>query len=53
MIVVPNDLLSITDVAVAGAAISFYDRGTKCEGRGSVVNERSEGDGSDYPLTGF
>ena len=27
--------------------------GTKCEGRGSIVNERGEGDGSDYPLTGF
>ena len=27
-------------------------RGTKCEGRGSTVNERGEGDGNDYPLTG-
>ena len=27
--------------------------GAKCEGRGSKVKERGEGDGSDYPLVGF
>ena len=46
-------------VTALGSAFSFHDRGAgggwgaKCEGQGSIVNERGEGNGTDYPLASF